>query len=142
MSEAHRSTGRTPARSHAAEPFPDRGTTPTDRRPRSDLPPKQQAIFAGAAAFGGLRASDCEDTGRNTNHLLPGDRLAVDAGSVAKLLQVSTRHVRRLDAAGQLPRPVRLGNSVRWVVPELQAWLEAGAPPREQWERLKSEACA
>ncbi len=61
--------------------------------------------------------------------------LAVDAVGVADLLNVSPRHVRAMHAAGKLPRPIRLGRAVRWSVPELTAWLSAGAPARDVWER-------
>lgn len=66
----------------------------------------------------------------------PGEsaRLAVPAGEVAKLLGVSLRHVWALLAEGQLPRPVRLGRSVRWNIDELRAWLAAGAPEMDSWE--------
>ena len=47
---------------------------------------------------------------------------------VARLLSVSTRQVWRLREHGQLPRPVRLGGSVRWRAEELCDWLDAGAP--------------
>lgn len=61
-------------------------------------------------------------------------RLAVPAREVAKLLGVSVRHVWALLADGHLPRPVRLGRSVRWNLDELRAWLAAGAPEIETWE--------
>lgn len=63
--------------------------------------------------------------------------LAVDAAEVAKLLQVSLRHVNALNASGRLPRPLRLGRSVRWLRSDLEAWLEAGAPSRETWEQMR-----
>ncbi|MEI8019560.1 MAG: helix-turn-helix domain-containing protein [Schlesneria sp.] len=66
--------------------------------------------------------------------------LATDAAGVAKLLNVSVRHVNALNASGRLPKPIRLGRSVRWQVAEVRAWLNAGAPNREAWEASKSEA--
>jgi excisionase family DNA binding protein len=64
--------------------------------------------------------------------------LAIPAEQVAKLLGVSKRHVAALNASGRLPRPVRLGRSVRWRADELRDWLEAGAPSRDRWEALRN----
>ena len=63
--------------------------------------------------------------------------LAVDAAELAKLLNVSLRHVNALNASGRLPRPIRLGRSVRWPRAELVAWIAAGAPSREAWEEIR-----
>jgi predicted DNA-binding transcriptional regulator AlpA len=52
-------------------------------------------------------------------------------------LTVSERHVRSLNATGQLPRPIRLGRRKLWNVRELQAWLDAGSPPRDRWEKIR-----
>lgn len=64
------------------------------------------------------------------------ERLALPAGDVASLLGISLRHLRALDASGRLPRPVRLGRAVRWNRAELRAWLDAGCPPRAEWEAI------
>ena len=63
--------------------------------------------------------------------------LALTAEELAERMGVSLRHVRRLDSSGQLPKPVRLGRSVRWPVSEIEAWLAAGAPGREAWQAMK-----
>ena len=63
--------------------------------------------------------------------------LALSAQRLAERLGVSLRHVRRMDAAGLLPKPVRLGRSVRWSVEEVHAWMAAGAPDRRRWEQSK-----
>jgi predicted DNA-binding transcriptional regulator AlpA len=42
-----------------------------------------------------------------------------------------------MDAAGRLPAPLRIGGSVRWRAEEIRDWLDAGAPDRETWERIK-----
>ncbi|MDY7108774.1 MAG: helix-turn-helix domain-containing protein [Planctomycetota bacterium] len=65
------------------------------------------------------------------------ERLAIPASEVAKLLSVSERHVWTLHATGRLPRPIRLGRSVRWDYAELLAWMKAGAPPRARWEQMR-----
>jgi len=61
----------------------------------------------------------------------------VPAPEVAKLLGISVRHVWALLAQGRIPRPVRLGRSVRWNLDELRNWLDAGAPDAATWERRR-----
>jgi predicted DNA-binding transcriptional regulator AlpA len=81
----------------------------------------------------------------NTSHateserlaLPASERLAVPSAGVAKLLNISQRHVANLNTTGRLPRPVRFGRSVRWSVAELRDWLESGAPSREKWEKMR-----
>lgn len=63
--------------------------------------------------------------------------LAVDAKRLAELLAVSLRTVRRLDSAGKLPRPVRIGGAVRWRLDEITAWLAADCPHRNRWEMMQ-----
>ena len=63
--------------------------------------------------------------------------IALSAESLAQRLGVSLRHIRRMDSAGKLPSPIRLGASVRWPVTEIEAWLAAGAPDRCTWRRIK-----
>ena len=44
---------------------------------------------------------------------------------VGDLMGLSPQSVRRLSEAGQLPRPIKLRNSVRWVRGDLMAWIES-----------------
>ena len=74
---------------------------------------------------------------KNTPHLNDTERLALSASEVAKLLGISTRHLWSLNSSGRLPRPIKLGVSTRWNASELRAWLDAGAPPRHQWEAMR-----
>jgi len=56
----------------------------------------------------------------------------LDVRTVAALLGgCSTRHVYRLADGGQMPRPVRLGNLIRWRRAEVLEWIRSGCP-REQ----------
>ena len=63
--------------------------------------------------------------------------LAISAKEVAELLGISRAHVWRLHSSGRIPKPVRLGRAVRWNRKTLEDWLEAGGPPREQWEFMR-----
>ncbi len=49
---------------------------------------------------------------------------------------MSLATIERLHNKGRLgPRPVRLGRLVRWRRDELEAWIKAGLPWREVWEK-------
>lgn len=52
----------------------------------------------------------------------------LDVKTVAALLNCSPRHVYRLSDAGRMPRPVKLGQLVRWRRSELLRWLDDGCP--------------
>ncbi len=47
---------------------------------------------------------------------------------VAKRLGVSRRQVWKLLAAGQLPKAVRIGGSVRWIEQHITWWIQEGCP--------------
>lgn len=48
--------------------------------------------------------------------------------AVAQLLGVSARHVYRLADSGQMPRPIKLGGSVRWDRRVIEQWIEEKCP--------------
>jgi predicted DNA-binding transcriptional regulator AlpA len=64
-----------------------------------------------------------------------------DAKALAVLLGgVGLRSIRTWDAAGKLPRPIKVGGRVMWRLDEIRRWLAAGAPARAEWEvRLRAE---
>lgn len=67
---------------------------------------------------------------------VPSEPLAVSALGLARMLSCSVRHIRRLDSMGRLPKAVTVGSRLkRWIVREIQDWLEAGSPSREDWDR-------
>lgn len=53
-------------------------------------------------------------------------------GQVAKLLQVSPRSVWRLRSAREIPEPVKIGGTVRWIAEELESWVASGCPRIEK----------
>lgn len=64
--------------------------------------------------------------------------IAISAKQFSRLLGVSLRQVWRLNAMGKLPRPIRIGGSVRWNRAEVIRWFsEAGCPDRQTWEAMK-----
>lgn len=63
--------------------------------------------------------------------------LAVDAAGAARLLGVGRSTWCSLLAADRTPVGFRIGRRRLWLVSELTAWAEAGAPPRVRWEARK-----
>lgn len=53
----------------------------------------------------------------------------LDVRAVASWLNVSERQVYRQVDLGKLPKPLRIGHSVRWRRSELSRWLDANCPP-------------
>ena len=72
----------------------------------------------------------------NSKQVEASDSAVLTANAAAALLGISERHVWSLHASGRLPRPIRLGRSVRWRRGELLEWLDAGCPPRDRWETI------
>ena len=69
-----------------------------------------------------------------------GEVLLLDCRAAARLLGVSRNTFLRLNDAGKIPLPLRFSaRRVLWRKKELEIWLDAGAPNREVWERLKKE---
>lgn len=62
------------------------------------------------------------------------ERLLVSAQDAASLCNKSLRTWRNWNAAGRIPRPVRIGRSTLWRLAELHEWVDAGCPPRQEWE--------
>ncbi len=51
------------------------------------------------------------------------------------LLGLGERTVWKLSAAGQLPKPVRMGRTTRWRRADLEAFLQAGS--MSAWRRAR-----
>ena len=64
----------------------------------------------------------------------PDTALLVRAPQAAAMCGQSLRTWRAWDAAGLVPRPLRIARSVLWRADELQAWIAAGCPPRAAWQ--------
>jgi excisionase family DNA binding protein len=52
----------------------------------------------------------------------------IDVEEFAELLNISTRHLRRLVDAGKCPPPVRLGRACRWSRRVGERWIADGCP--------------
>ena len=60
-----------------------------------------------------------------------------NAKSLALRLGVSKRQVFRLKSKGELPAPLKIGGSIRWISDEISSWILAGAPDRKSWEQMR-----
>ncbi|MDW8244872.1 MAG: helix-turn-helix domain-containing protein [Thermogemmata sp.] len=69
--------------------------------------------------------------------VFPTGPLLLSARDLASMLRLSLRTIRLMNASGRLPTPLRIGGSVRWRADEIRAWLDAGAPDRATWERMR-----
>ncbi|MCH8968888.1 MAG: helix-turn-helix domain-containing protein [Planctomycetes bacterium] len=67
----------------------------------------------------------------------PAELMAV--GELARRLRVSVRQVHRMNKAGLIPRPLRIGGVVRWHPDEIDRWLKCGAPERSGWEQAATQ---
>ena len=50
--------------------------------------------------------------------------MLIDIKEVARRLSVSRQTVMRLVEAGQFPRPIHVGRSLRWRLADVQAWID------------------
>lgn len=63
--------------------------------------------------------------------------LVADAKGLSRMGFGSVRHIQRMNSAGHLPKPLKLGARVVWSLDELRAWIAAGAPDRATWDAIK-----
>ncbi|NQT03277.1 MAG: helix-turn-helix domain-containing protein [Planctomycetes bacterium] len=65
------------------------------------------------------------------------NQLLLSAKDAAKLLGISERLYYSLHSSGKIPLPRRLNKRTLWSRKELDAWVDAGCPAREQWQEIK-----
>jgi predicted DNA-binding transcriptional regulator AlpA len=69
---------------------------------------------------------------------LPAAPLVYSRQELAAVLGLGLATVDRMDSAGKLPKPVRLGARKVWARAEIAEWLQAGAPDRRTWEGMRA----
>lgn len=67
------------------------------------------------------------------------DPKLLTVSALAGCLSVSVRQAHRMNRAGLIPAPLRIGGVVRWREDEISAWLKCGAPERSEWEKRDTE---
>lgn len=67
------------------------------------------------------------------------DKLLLKSEDAAEMLGISRTHLYQLSSTGEIgPRPLKLGKCSVWSYLELRAWVAAGCPRREEWERMRA----
>ena len=64
----------------------------------------------------------------------PSPPLLLTARKAAAICGKSLRTWRTWDSAGLIPKPIRICRSTLWRAKELEKWVAAGCPRREEWE--------
>jgi predicted DNA-binding transcriptional regulator AlpA len=59
---------------------------------------------------------------------LPVEPELIDADTFGQVLNISTRHLRRLVDAGKAPQPFRLGRACGWSRRVVETWIADGCP--------------
>ena len=54
-------------------------------------------------------------------------RLVTDK-EVARMLNVSVRHLHRMKSRGDVIRPIKIGKLTRWNLEEVEGWIRGGCP--------------
>jgi predicted DNA-binding transcriptional regulator AlpA len=73
----------------------------------------------------------------SSNTEVATDKLVLTTSEAAAIFQKSVRTWRSWDAAGKIPKPMRIGRATYWRPEELRAWVAAGCPDRETWEAMR-----
>ncbi|MCE2491835.1 MAG: AlpA family phage regulatory protein [Alphaproteobacteria bacterium] len=56
----------------------------------------------------------------------------IDKKELKNLIKYSPQHIARLEAAGQFPKRVRLGNNrVAWLLSEVESWIDERIAERD-----------
>lgn len=62
----------------------------------------------------------------------PQDRMSemflITLEELAGILHLSPRTLQRKLSAGELPKPIRIGRSIRWQVTAIRKWIQDGCP--------------
>jgi predicted DNA-binding transcriptional regulator AlpA len=56
------------------------------------------------------------------------------AKTLGEALSLSKRQIFRLNSAGKIPGPVRIGGAVRWRQGDVEHWISLGCPDRKTFE--------
>ncbi len=66
------------------------------------------------------------------------EKLLIDIAELAHLTSLSTRTLRRMDAAGEIPGRIKVGRRVLFQTEVIRAWVHAGLPDAREWENSQS----
>lgn len=107
--------------------------------PATEPPPSPKSTGLDLSAEDRAKAADLrvallmgkipEDTG-----------LLIDTKTLARLLDVSSRTIARLEAEEAMPASIQLGNLKKWRLGEILEWIEADCPPLRIWVNKRQGA--
>ena len=81
-----------------------------------------------------MKTSTCIKTIPSATHEIQLTKL-LTIRQLSEVLNVGVRALARLQSSGKMPKPVRIGGSVRHRAEVVQEWLEAGCPDcRKGWK--------
>ncbi len=64
-------------------------------------------------------------------------QFAIDAKTFGQRLSLSKRQIFRLSSAGRIPKPIKIGGSVRWKLSDIELWLSMNCPTRREFEERR-----
>ena len=64
----------------------------------------------------------------------PSAPLLYSREQLCEVLGISRATLDRLQSAGKVPRPLRLGGQRRWRAEVIHQWIAAGMPQAAEWE--------
>ena len=70
------------------------------------------------------------------------DPKLLTVAALAGCLSVSVRQAHRMNRAGLIPAPLKIGGCIRWREDEISEWLKCGAPSRATWEKQRATQTA
>ena len=62
------------------------------------------------------------------------ERLLIGANNLAWCFDVDAATIHRWAKTGVMPKPLKVGNSVRWDVQTIRDWIDNGCDPVDQQE--------
>lgn len=65
------------------------------------------------------------------------EEMLIGAKAAAKMCGVSLSTWRKLNSMGKIPEGIRLGRRLLWNRLELERWVDAHCPSREEWRALE-----
>lgn len=71
----------------------------------------------------------------------PPTATVLDTAELSLYIGRSQASIARDDAAGRLPRALRIGRSKKWLRADIDLWLALGCPSRPEFEARKKSGC-
>ena len=72
-------------------------------------------------------------------HVGEVEPMLIDAVGLASILNIGRSSVFKLNAAGRIPSPLKVGRATRWSVEDIRKWVELGCPRREVFDTMRIE---